>query len=313
MEENTITIIPEINEKLINVEKENIEIMDANLEELTVIPKTKQQIITPPSSKTYYNKVTVEPIITEKIEVMSSNEDKTVIPTTNKFINEVTVKGDTNLVPENIKKDVSILGVVGSLESTSNDNNTFTYGERRNGISSVNYLLDITINENVDNHSFYCSSYYPYIGNVTTTENCLEIGESAFRYQNLGVFDAFYVKKIGDFCFTDSKIKELYLPEVEDKFGQSACSGCTMLKKVTIGNKIKNFIGPDFMGCTSLDTFILYAENPPIVQNSDLFSNTPIVDGTGYIYVPDSSIELYKKATNWSKYADQIKGISELP
>ena len=33
----------------------------------------------------------------------------------------------------------------------------------------------------------------------------------------------------------------------------------------------------------------------------------------GYIYVPDNLVSSYKSATNWSTYASQIKGISELP
>ena len=31
------------------------------------------------------------------------------------------------------------------------------------------------------------------------------------------------------------------------------------------------------------------------------------------IYVPDALVNDYKAATNWSTYADRIKGISELP
>ena len=44
-----------------------------------------------------------------------------------------------------------------------------------------------------------------------------------------------------------------------------------------------------------------------------MFYNTAIENGTGYIYVPDSLVDSYKTATNWSTYASQIKPISELP
>jgi hypothetical protein len=47
--------------------------------------------------------------------------------------------------------------------------------------------------------------------------------------------------------------------------------------------------------------------------STNAFSNTPIASGTGYIYVPDDLVDRYKQATNWSTYASQIKGISELP
>ena len=39
------------------------------------------------------------------------------------------------------------------------------------------------------------------------------------------------------------------------------------------------------------------------------FSNTD----NAIIYVPDALVDDYKAATNWSTYADRIKGLSELP
>ena len=46
--------------------------------------------------------------------------------------------------------------------------------------------------------------------------------------------------------------------------------------------------------------------------NSNDLTGTTITKGTGYVYVPDDMVETYKSATNWSAYADQIKGMSEL-
>lgn len=44
---------------------------------------------------------------------------------------------------------------------------------------------------------------------------------------------------------------------------------------------------------------------------TDAFSETPISNGTGFIYVPDSLVDAYKAETNWSTFADQIKPLSE--
>lgn len=54
--------------------------------------------------------------------------------------------------------------------------------------------------------------------------------------------------------------------------------------------------------------------NKPYVfpLNSNDLTGTTITKGTGYVYVPDDMVETYKSATNWSAYADQIKGMSEL-
>ena len=60
------------------------------LQEKTVAPTTTQQIVTADSGKDGLSKVTIE---------------------------AVTSSIDSNIVPENIKKDVSILGVIGTLES----------------------------------------------------------------------------------------------------------------------------------------------------------------------------------------------------
>ena len=46
--------------------------------------------------------------------------------------------------------------------------------------------------------------------------------------------------------------------------------------------------------------------------SSGAFDGSPIQNGTGYIYVPDTLLSDFQSATNWTKYASQIKGISEL-
>lgn len=126
------------------------------LQEKTVVPTTTQQIVTADSGKYGLSKVTVSAIQTEEkiqaagtsnIEVTPTSgkyltkvtvqptpsETKTVIPTTaaqtitptsGKYISKVTVEAvtssiDSNIVAENIKKDVTILGVTGTLESGS--------------------------------------------------------------------------------------------------------------------------------------------------------------------------------------------------
>ena len=43
------------------------------------------------------------------------------------------------------------------------------------------------------------------------------------------------------------------------------------------------------------------------------FSDTPIANGTGFVYVPLSLIEDYKTATNWATYAAQFRAIEDYP
>ena len=107
-----------------------------------------------------------------------------------------------------------------------------------------------------------------------------------------------------------SKLVSVYLPLVK-VFGGSVFKGDTSLVKVdlpvlnTIWEKV-------FSDCTALKTVILRLNRVSQLKTADVFNNTPIANGTGYIYVPDNLVDQYKFADNWSTYASQIKPISEL-
>lgn len=67
-----------------------------------------------------------------------------------------------------------------------------------------------------------------------------------------------------------------------------------------------------FSGCSNLKALIINTVNC-ILSNVNAFTGSGVESGTGFIYVPDESVETYKTATNWNIYADQIKGLSEIP
>lgn len=90
---------------------------------------------------------------------------------------------------------------------------------------------------------------------------------------------------------------------------------CRSLEKIDLSNfdvsKVTNMRSM-FYNCNSLSKVII--DNQTVFDlKSNVFLETPINEGTGFIYVPDNMVETYKSATNWSTYADQIKGMSELP
>ena len=107
-----------------------------------------------------------------------------------------------------------------------------------------------------------------------------------------------------------STLVSVYLPLVET-FGGSVFIDDTSLETVdfpvlnTIWEKV-------FSDCTALKTVILRLNRVCQLKAADVFNNTPIANGTGYIYVPDNLVDQYKSADNWSTYASQIKPISEL-
>ena len=67
-----------------------------------------------------------------------------------------------------------------------------------------------------------------------------------------------------------------------------------------------------FRYCSYFAKLILRSESVCTLEKVTAFADTPIENGTGYIYVPDNLVNTYKTATNWSNFADKIKPISEL-
>lgn len=67
-----------------------------------------------------------------------------------------------------------------------------------------------------------------------------------------------------------------------------------------------------FRYCSNLTKIVLHSNTLCSLPNIYVLSNTPIANGTGFIYVNDDLVETYKSATNWTTYANQIKPISEL-
>lgn len=90
-----------------------------------------------------------------------------------------------------------------------------------------------------------------------------------------------------------------------------AFNGCT-LASVDITNMTNNF-GYQMFQDSDIHTIILRPNRVINLMSVDTMKSTPMVAGTGLIYVPDSLLTDYKTATNWTTYASQIKGISEIP
>ena len=155
--------------------------------------------------------------------------------------------------------------------------------------------------------------YFSY-SNITAAKfpYTTDIGNSAFcNCSNLVSVNFPLVTHIGNNAFAGcSTLVSVYLPLVET-FGGSVFNGDTSLETVDFP-KLDVIWELVFSDCTALKTVILRLNRVSQLKTADVFNNTPIANGTGYIYVPDDLVEQYKAATNWSVYASQIKPISEL-
>lgn len=101
----------------------------------------------------------------------------------------------------------------------------------------------------------------------------------------------------------------------DSRIDSSTFEGCTSLTKADF--KHINNQGFDYysLACANLVTLIIRNIDavPPISSTTFGANTTKMNKGEGYIYVPASMVAAYKAATNWSKYADQIRAIEDYP
>ena len=105
-------------------------------------------------------------------------------------------------------------------------------------------------------------------------------------------------------------------------------NSCSSLKSIDLSKW--NFTSTSrtssmFSNCNALNKVIIREFGAGTVIYATPFASAHHITGTrnaiynpdglkdGYIYVPDDMVETIKAATNWSTYASQIKGLSELP
>lgn len=82
---------------------------------------------------------------------------------------------------------------------------------------------------------------------------------------------------------------------------------CLNLKYVTLPETLINIGNATFYDSKKLEYIVCQPTTPPTLDGS-AFNGTSCI-----IYVPDASVDAYKTATNWSRFASRIKPISEKP
>lgn len=119
----------------------------------------------------------------------------------------------------------------------------------------------------------------------------------------------------GNAFYRCAALRSVYLPSAVDigNSGLYAFADCHQLNKVDLA-AIQTIYNASFNGCIKLEVFIIRnKERVCAMGNANVLGNTPIDNGTGYIYVPASLVDSYKAAANWSTYANQIRAIEDYP
>lgn len=169
------------------------------------------------------------------------------------------------------------------------------------GISSATSITSITIPNNITTFSgdgqFQCCTKLKSV----RLPNGFSYDAESIRYGNC------------DFAFSGcSSLEEITIP-INGGIGDGWCVYCTSLKDVTIGSGCTSIGNAAFGVCPELTAVTINATTPPKLggssANQKVFHQSP----AALIYVPDSSVNLYKNDSTWAMYADRIHGISEYP
>ena len=141
-----------------------------------------------------------------------------------------------------------------------------------------------------------------------TFQNC-----KALESVNLPLLE----KVVGGMFTGCNALVEAVLPKVVVCDIQSF-NNCAALKKVDIGGPITNvsstIAATAFANSTNFETLIIRSTLAILkLANDNVFNNTKIASGTGYVYVPNAMLASYTADSTWATYKNQLRAIEDYP
>lgn len=171
--------------------------------------------------------------------------------------------------------------------------NTITIGDGFNNPTTLHLFASVSANT-------------INIGNGTLeprTDGCFSVG---CVIQNLNInsnYNSSY-PLFEDTKYNRGTIKNVTYGNDVTVIGENAFSGRTELSSVVIGSSVTSIGSSAFYGCSGLTSITVHSVTPPTL-GSYVFDNTNDCP----IYVPSESVDAYKAASGWSKYASRIQAI----
>lgn len=108
------------------------------------------------------------------------------------------------------------------------------------------------------------------------------------------------------------KFENIVIPEGVSSLGKQCFSDCYSVVSVTIPASVTSMGINVFAQCKKLKDIHVKGDKPATLEeserSSDAFSMLDFAAQGITIYVPSASVDAYKSASVWSKYADYIKG-----
>lgn len=155
----------------------------------------------------------------------------------------------------------------------------------------------------IDNYAFESIS----INSFET--NAYSIGLAAFRHCNVlsevNLPECLYISNL---AFAITSLRTISLPKCS-YIGTSAFSACTRLSEISLPEC--TYIGSSAFEQTGLTILTLPGSSVCTLANLYALYDTPIASSHGGVYVPSSLVSIYKSATNWSWWSNNIYPIPE--
>ena len=114
------------------------------------------------------------------------------------------------------------------------------------------------------------------------------------------------VTSLGVYCFYDcTSLTNITIPDSVTSLGSSCFYCCTSLTSITIPASVTSLGSSCFTFCTSLTTVRIERTADIVTLGTNGFAGCRVLTT---IYVPNTLVNSYKAAANWSPYSDKIVG-----
>lgn len=177
-------------------------------------------------------------------------------------------------------------------------------------------IITKTLTEYAESHITTIGDYAFYNCNKLAKldlPNATSIGVFAFYgCSTMKTINLPVVTLIDNYAFYNGYALESVNTPLVTEIGKSAFRYCTKLASIDLPSAIL-IDSYAFYNCTSLTAVVLRSETMCELTDTNAFANTPIADGTGYIYVPKTLVEAYQNGTNWSLHFSQFRAIEDYP
>ena len=175
------------------------------------------------------------------------------------------------------------------------------------GLTNVTIPSSVT---RIGNSAFLNAPWYRSYSADTSNQynNVVYINDIAYEAVSTSITSCTFKNGavvIGDKAFRNcSSLTSVTIPNSITTIGYDAFRSCSSLTSITIPSSVTSVGSGAFDVCSNLTSVTIEASTPPVIED-DIFNQSYSV----VIYVPDASVDAYKTAKGWNRYASRIQPI----